>query len=81
MTGCRSPPDSSRLAAGVDALVDDYVGNVEEFLKNAAGPAVLVEQPWNRLGREPLSDYVSANRPATVTSLSAVPDVLAQLVD
>jgi uncharacterized HAD superfamily protein len=64
---------------GVDALVDDYIGNVEEFLKNTTGPAVLVDQPWNQKGRNALSEYVAANRLLSVNSLAAVPGALAHL--
>jgi uncharacterized HAD superfamily protein len=64
---------------GVDALVDDYLGNVEEFLKNTTGPAVLVDQPWNQLNRDELSEYAAANRLATVSRLSDVPSSLAQV--
>ena len=31
-----------------DVLIDDFVGNIDEFLKNTKGIAVLVDQPWNR---------------------------------
>jgi uncharacterized HAD superfamily protein len=31
-----------------DVLIDDYVGNVEEYLRNSSGTAILIEQPWNR---------------------------------
>ena len=64
---------------GVDALVDDYLGNVDDFLRNAAGPAVLVDQPWNRAGRDQLAAYVAATRLETVTSLRAVPAELVRL--
>jgi uncharacterized HAD superfamily protein len=64
---------------GVDALVDDYLGNVKEFLEKATGPVVLVDQPWNREGRDALSEYVAAKRLATVTSLGEVAPALAQL--
>jgi uncharacterized HAD superfamily protein len=64
---------------GVDALVDDYLGNVEDFLKKATGPVVLVDQPWNRVGRNTLSKYVAGKRLAAVTSLDAVPPALAEL--
>jgi uncharacterized HAD superfamily protein len=72
--------EAKKSLHGVDALVDDYLGNVEEFLTNTSGPAVLVDQPWNRVGREALSDYVSAKRLATVTRLSDVPAALGDLV-
>ncbi|MBK5218947.1 MAG: hypothetical protein JJE35_04060 [Thermoleophilia bacterium] len=32
----------------VDALIDDYVGNLAEFLENTPGAGVLVDQPWNQ---------------------------------
>lgn len=32
----------------VDALVDDYIGNLAEFLKNSLGAGILVDQPWNQ---------------------------------
>ena len=31
-----------------DILIDDFIGNVEEFRRNTTGVAVLVDQPWNR---------------------------------
>ena len=64
---------------GVDALVDDYLGNIEEFLANSSGPAVLVDQPWNRVGRDALSEYSSAKRFAAVPGLSEVPGAIKQL--
>lgn len=30
-----------------DVLVDDYVGNISDYLRNSSGTAVLVKQPWN----------------------------------
>jgi uncharacterized HAD superfamily protein len=71
--------ESMKSKHGVDALVDDFLGNVNDFLLNASGPVVLVDQPWNRTGRDELREYVVANRLATVTSLNAVPDALARL--
>ena len=64
---------------GVDALVDDFLGNVEDFLRNTDGPVVLVDQPWNQTGRDALDEYVAAARLATVISLDAVPNALARL--
>jgi 5'(3')-deoxyribonucleotidase len=32
----------------VDVLIDDYVGNLAEFLRNAPGVGILVDQPWNQ---------------------------------
>lgn len=33
---------------GVALLVDDFPGNVAEFLSSTSGNAILVNQPWNR---------------------------------
>jgi 5'(3')-deoxyribonucleotidase len=71
--------EAKKSLHGVDALVDDYLRNVEEFLTNATGPAVLVDQPWNRIERDALASYVSAKRLAVVTTLTEVPVVLGQL--
>lgn len=32
----------------VDILIDDYVGNLVDFLENTTGVAVIVDQPWNQ---------------------------------
>lgn len=71
--------EAKKSLHGVDALVDDYTGNVAEFLGNASGPAVLVDQPWNRDDRSSLSEYVLAQRLAVVTKLADVPAALRTL--
>lgn len=71
--------EAKKSLHGVDALVDDYLGNIEEFLRNASGPAVLVDQPWNRSGREALALPENSGRLATVTSLFDVPPTLRRL--
>jgi hypothetical protein len=38
---------------GADALVDDYPGNIAEFLSRSTGVAVLVDQPWNQSAEDP----------------------------
>jgi uncharacterized HAD superfamily protein len=69
--------EAKKSLHGVDALVDDYLGNVEEFLTNTSGPAVLVDQPWNRAGRDVVDEF--RGRVAVVTSLRSVADALAGL--
>src|SRR5262249_32133038 len=44
-----------------DVLVDDYDGNISEYLANTDGIAVLVNQPWNQ-DRESLKSFVEAGR-------------------
>jgi uncharacterized HAD superfamily protein len=33
---------------GADVLVDDYTGNIREFLSRSDGTAILLAQPWNQ---------------------------------
>jgi uncharacterized HAD superfamily protein len=33
---------------GADVLIDDYTGNVSEFLEKSDGYAILLRQPWNQ---------------------------------
>ena len=51
-----------------DVLIDDYTGNVLEFLTNTDGVAVLVDQPWNR-ERADLESFVKAGRLFVVSNL------------
>lgn len=44
-----------------DILIDDYLGNIIEFLGKTDGWAILIDQPWNR-EREALKDFVSEGR-------------------
>jgi len=44
-----------------DVLIDDYTGNILEFLMNSNGVAVLIDQPWNR-NRKELEQFVNAGR-------------------
>ena len=40
--------ESKKSEQRTDVLVDDFLGNIDEFLRNTTGVAVLVDQPWNR---------------------------------
>lgn len=51
-----------------DVLIDDYTGNVLEFLTNTDGVAVLVDQPWNR-ERADLESFIKAGRLFVVSNL------------
>jgi uncharacterized HAD superfamily protein len=51
-----------------DVLIDDYIGNISEFLTNTKGVAVLVDQPWNRK-RESLDMFSNAERLFIVSNL------------
>jgi uncharacterized HAD superfamily protein len=56
----------------VDLLVDDYIGNVREFLGSTSHPAVLVDQPWNRDERSELEGADWSCRLAIAASLEEV---------
>jgi uncharacterized HAD superfamily protein len=51
-----------------DLLIDDYCGNISEFLTNTKGVAVLVDQPWNRQ-RGALEEFVKSGRLFIVSDL------------
>ena len=40
--------ESKKSEHRTDVLIDDFIGNIDEFLRNTTGVAVLVDQPWNR---------------------------------
>lgn len=64
-----------------DVLIDDYIGNIEEFLANTNGVGVLVDQPWNRK-RETLDAFAREGRLYVVSDLFALrtawPDIAAR---
>lgn len=72
--------EAKKSIHGTDALVDDYLGNVQEFLASTQGVAVLVDQPWNRAGREVLDPHLSAGRLAIAPSLSKVCSLVNELL-
>jgi 5'(3')-deoxyribonucleotidase len=45
-----------------DVLVDDYIGNIREYLANTSGVAILVDQPWNRRERSDLAKWSESGR-------------------
>ena len=69
--------EAAKSSSAASILVDDYVGNVVEFLENTSGYAVLVRRPWNR-DDSALSSHKDAGRVVTVDSLSEVPSAIRQ---
>jgi uncharacterized HAD superfamily protein len=61
-------------------LVDDYIGNVAEFLQNGRGTAVLVDRPWNR-DREQVKHWMEEGRLRVVSALSELPGIIAAEYD
>jgi 5'(3')-deoxyribonucleotidase len=44
-----------------DLLIDDYLGNIEKYLENSDGKAIIFSQPWNQ-NREHLKQYLEQGR-------------------
>jgi len=63
--------EAKKSAHRINVLIDDYLGNVLEFLENTDGAAVLVDQPWNR-ERENLQIYLRQRRLVVVQSLRQI---------
>lgn len=66
---------TAKSVSGADVLVDDYVGNIEEFVRNSGGSAILVEQPWNIA----LSSGLSGPRVRVASRLEEVPSLVRAL--
>jgi uncharacterized HAD superfamily protein len=56
-------------------LIDDYLGNVSEYLQNSQGMAILVDRPWNR-DRKHVKHWIDEGRLRLVTRLSEVPGII-----
>jgi hypothetical protein len=55
--------------------VDDYLGNVVDFLRESHGFAILVQRPWNASHRG-LETDITSGRAAIVHQLSEVPAIV-----
>jgi 5'(3')-deoxyribonucleotidase len=62
-----------------DVLVDDYIGNVKEYLENTNGVAILVDQPWNRRERDELEKWIREKRLHIVGSMREVTSIIKEL--
>jgi 5'(3')-deoxyribonucleotidase len=70
-----SATEEKKSVYGANVLIDDYSGNIRDFLSRAAGLGILVDRPWNRADRSSIS--APHNRFAVVKSFSAIPSVIA----
>jgi 5'(3')-deoxyribonucleotidase len=61
-----------------DILVDDYPGNVVEYLTNTPGVAILLDQPWNR-DRAQLDPWVQKGRLFVVKSLGEAEPIIERI--
>jgi hypothetical protein len=65
---------------GADALIDDYPGNIAEFLARSGGVAILVDQPWNQ-SVEDLTRWLQGPRLHRLLSLGDVAQQLHEALD
>ena len=74
----RTAKEASKSEHGLDVLVDDYSGNVRDFLRRTNGVAILVDRPWNR-DRASVEEWIP-DRLRIVTDLKSVPVVIHSLL-
>ena len=61
--------EAQKSKHGTDMLIDDFIGNILEFLRNTKGVAVLVDQPWNRERQELNASFGNSQRLFIVSGL------------
>jgi hypothetical protein len=66
----------SQLAT--DILIDDYIGNIKEFLDGTNGFAILLDQPWNR-NRPDLLHFMQNGRLLVISSLRQLPKLVKKI--
>src|SRR5687767_5151291 len=59
-----------------DVLVDDYLRNLREYLRNTSGLALLIDQPWNRDRDEEIHTWIKEHRLQVLLSLVEVPPIV-----
>lgn len=70
-----SVQENEKSLYALDMLIDDYIGNILEFLDKTTGYAILINQPWNQ-DRGGLTDFFEKQRLWVVSSLSEVPAIV-----
>jgi 5'(3')-deoxyribonucleotidase len=74
-----SAKEALKSAHAADALIDDYPGNLAEFLDRTDGVGILIDQPWNQ-DVAVLRPWLSGPRLCRITRLLDVPERLANLL-
>jgi 5'(3')-deoxyribonucleotidase len=64
--------ESRKSIYGVDVLVDDYLGNILDFVERTKGRAILVDRPWNRGDRFLLEPWLTRGRVVVAFALEDV---------
>lgn len=60
-------------------LIDDYIGNVENFLTESDGYAILLEQPWNH-DRKSLETFIRDGRLEVASHWDEIPEMTDRLM-
>lgn len=70
-----------KSAAGTDLLIDDYPGNLREFVDGTGGMGILVERPWNipAAERGVIDDLIAEGRVTIARTLTEVPALVRTL--
>ncbi|MCO6046159.1 hypothetical protein NG895_19845 [Aeoliella sp. ICT_H6.2] len=72
--------EGSKQNIDIDAwiLIDDYLGNVEQYLDRSDGKAILFSQPWNQ-DRAHLQNYVDERRLFVASDWNQVRSLIAEI--
>jgi 5'(3')-deoxyribonucleotidase len=76
--GVVNAEESKKSVYGADVLIDDYTGNIADFVEHTTGLGLLLDRPWNRRDRDLLHPWISGGRAVIAPSLDAVPSLIAQ---
>jgi 5'(3')-deoxyribonucleotidase len=63
--------EASKSTRETAILVDDYLGNVTEYLRNTPGVAILVDRPWNQ-SRTEVAEQIKNGRLYIVEALGDI---------
>jgi hypothetical protein len=67
--------EASKSTRETAILVDDYLGNVTEYLRNTPGVAILVDRPWNQ-SRTEVAEQIKNGRLYIVKALGDIPQTV-----
>jgi hypothetical protein len=76
-TGFINTRETGKTLSGIDILIDDYVGNIDKFIRSGNGnrQAILFSQPWNS-DVDKIAEFIKNGRVKIAHSWSAVLAIL-----
>jgi 5'(3')-deoxyribonucleotidase len=72
--GIVNAEETKKSLYGADVLIDDYTGNIRDFLEQTEGLGLLVDRPWNRQDRHTLESWIAEGRASVIPDLSTIPE-------